>query len=364
MKITEIGQSQRQSWDRCPAYHYHSYHMGDRGWGIIKPTEPLAQLFGRAGHAGLQTWYSLLRTGNDPFESVEPALKTMQDFVADVRERVSDGDWQRLNDMEESGAASLCMVESFIDGYANHYGRADSQLKIEAVEWSFSLPASEFYGPKVLDYVSKLGYSVDDLPFIRGTVDLIIRTPDGLLIMDHKFERFVGGDLTIGLPFWVQPITYCRAVSQVFGCPVVGYMHNQIRKPSGLKPCKTKEGVESYDDFLTRIRAEYIEFPDYRTEYKSGGRPKKGYFIRSDLIPIPDAPTKFLLEMAIEDARRSAIYRPLPDPIGWREPPPTICRRHSSCQMYGEVCPYMPLCSFGYNPATFEMYVERDEPHK
>lgn len=364
MRINEIGQSQRQAWDRCPAYHYHAYMMGDRGWGITRPLEPLAQLFGRAGHLGLQTWYSMLRTGNDPIQSIEPSIAAMQGFIKETREKLSEGDWNALNDMEERGAVSLCMVESFMDGYASFYGEKDKALDIAALEWSFSLSPQQFYGEKVLDYVSKLGYRVDDLPFVRGTVDLAYRTKEGLIVMDHKFERFVGGDLTIGLPYWVQPITYCRAISQVMGEKVVGYQHNQIRKASGLKPRNTKDYTESYEEFLARIRAEYIEFPDYAAEYRSGGRAKKGYFIRSGILPIPDAPTRFLLEMAIEDARRVAIYRPLPDTVGWQEPPPTICRRHASCEMYGETCPYAMLCSYGYNPATFEGFVERSEPHK
>ena len=139
-------------------------------------------------------------------------------------------------------------------------------------------------------------------------------------------------------------------------------LHNQIRKPVGLKPRLNKDTqtYESMDDFLERLSKEYVSFPDYTLAYPDR---KKGYFFRSQLLrPVTDE--RFWDELACLDAEMVVIREELPAEVPMQPPPPVLHRRSpSACRKYGKPCKYEDLCKYGYTPLTLENYAERSDPH-
>lgn len=357
MKLMEIGVSQRETYQLCQRKWAISQLMGSKGWGLIPARASVAQDFGTIGHVGLQTWYANLMRRISPEDAVKPAKLAMDEFRRDLIKR-----WNvELGisaDETASAEAELSIVDSFIDGYSKFY-REDSLWEIVDIEKNFSIPGWDYYPKEAIDKYVPLGF---DLPNVRGTVDLIVRTDRGLIVIDHKFHKFIDTDLQEIMSFWKQPKVYCRAVELIYGEPVVGYIHNQIRKPNGLKPRLDKKTgtYESAEEFAQRLANEYLDFPSYFEEYPDR---KKGYFARSDLIEVDTADQRFLPEMLCLDVEMKIRAENVVSPTA--EPPPMIARSSpkNACNKFGETCPYMDLCKFGHSPATIGLFVERLEPH-
>jgi len=359
MRITELGTSQRDAWARCPALHYHQYMMGTRGWGITPYAEPLALLFGQTGHVGLETWYTSIRAGVDPLAAVAASVTAMREKVTAIQKQWAErGDGESAPTLIDGDEGDLIIAEAFMAGYANYF-KDDAKFRIVAVEWSFNIDAASFYEPAL--GLVKPPLPLSEMPPTRGTIDLVIETDKGFVLVDHKFHKSIVTDLETGSSFWPQAITYSRAVELTFG-PVAGFVYNQIRKPSGLKPKTIGGELESQDAFLERLRAEYILYPDYFERY-NGGR-KRGYFLRSPVLPVSTAPKRFLAECLYRDGLMCATYALLPDRVDFNAPPPTIPRNHAECSRWGRACPYVNLCTWGYNPATLREFAEREEAHK
>lgn len=366
MKLTEIGVSQREAYERCPVYWYHAYCLGDKGWGIEPTNEPVATLWGTICHAGLAEFYRGLSLGGDPLDLVKPAVEAMVK-IRDERLaafRQAFGQDYVPEDSEAKSDVRLC--DCFMKGYVRFH-LDDKLLNVIAVEKDFSLPTEAFYPSDLIEQVCKaVGVDPSMLPNPRGTIDLIYETASGARgVMDHKFNSYVDTDLDWGISHWKQPLVYSRAASILFDKPISEYTHNQIRKPSnGLKPRydKASDTYESPEEFRTRLAREYLDFPDYRYAYPDR---KKGYFYRSVISDPPFGDRRFLAELLFEDCLMARTAATLPDLPGFTEPPPWIPRRDArgGCKHYGKSCVYSKLCDFGYNPATKAFFVDRFEPH-
>jgi len=344
MKIAEIGTSQRTCWQLCRAKHYHAFVMGRGGSGIAPLAEPLAPLFGRCGHYALQVWYWHLANGAHPEEACGMASEAVRKFVQEQRAEMAKAFGGRPPSYIDGDGSELTLVESFLNGYASYYAD-DRHLDIISIEWSFTIPAEIFYDDP----------SARDLPSCRGTIDLVFDTPDGPVIMDHKFNQYLETDLTSRASFWPQAINYARAAEVSFG-KVAGFILNQIRKPTSLRPTNG----ESFDDFLSRIRSEYVSYPDYNGDYPR----KRGYFLRSGILPILEGgrARRYLEEQKHLDREIVEAYAGMEAPaVG--EPPPHIRRNWDACHRWGAHCEYLDLCEYGYNPATLAAFQEREEVH-
>lgn len=346
MKLTELGVSQRECYEICPALWYYQHILGTRHWGVVPRTTSLALDWGRIGHLALQAWYESLKAGATPEEATHQAKTAARSQVP-------------------SESNDLALVESFVDGYSSWYASDPNRWDILATEWGFCLPAQQFYGEEIAGSASG-AFSVDELPMTRGTVDLIVRDRQSgaYLVVDHKFHKTIDVQLDIKIDWWYQPQIYTRAFNLIWqpDGPVY-YLHNQIRKPAdGLKPKKQRDGqLESIDDFLERLRLEYITYPDFTEEYPNN---KKGYFHRSEPLAI-EAKPQLLLEMALLDAEMTSVANTIQPDKPWGPKPVWIRRRSSkiSCQKYGRICDYAPLCAYGISPATLEPFEERSEVH-
>ena len=355
----EIGVSQREAWSRCPRYWYWNQVAGNKGWGIVPAMEALPLSWGRLGHAGLAAWYAALR------EKVADPVQVGLDAIDAELARHLDGMSPEQLEQYVSEHNKLGLVRSFLRGYASWFGAGDSQWEVLAIEWEFCLPAEEFYPPAVVTVArAASSHILQELPAVRGTVDLLVRDPHrGLLVMDHKFNTSVQTDLETGLRWWPQPIVYCRAVELTWN-EAPHYVHNQVRKPApGLKPRKQDDGsYESAEEFQQRLNEEYLCYPDYSEKYTGN---KKGYFFRSEPLDAT-ASEEFLLEQARLDVEIASTRVQLPDAPGLQDPLPGLVPRRSprvACGLYGKKCPYSALCELGCSPATMEAFMERDEPH-
>ena len=360
MRLSELGVSQRESWERCLAYHYYSYLAGENGIGIVPVSYPYALLWGGIGHKGLAEWYSQLRVGTSPEDAVASAKQVLVDEKNTLMDKWKESE-KDLDEKELHVQKSFVLLDSFIDGYAKFY-EDDKKFNIVAVEWEFNIPAESFYPSEIIDSVTKL-YGVE-LPNVRGTVDFVAEGRDGVwVVMDHKFNSMIETDLEPCMTFWKQPTIYARAVHLLWGARDVVYVHNQIRKPSGnLAPRMEKGRQESADEFLERIRDDYLLYPDYLDDLYPRG--KKGYFYRASPLAISFDSKRFLAELACQDSEMVVSAGRLPERVGWKPPPPFLPRRHSACKKWGgKPCEYHMLCTFGHNPVTVSHYVEREEPH-
>lgn len=364
MKLVELGVTQRNDWERCPCYHYHAYMMGELRQGLVLGRDALPLIWGTIGHAGLSAWYNDLRFGS----SIDKATANAEQTMINLREAIV-GEWfdeqgVSRDHADDQDARALKLVSSFVKGYADYFS-ADANWDITVIEKEFSIPAGIFYPTEILEQTClDWGLEKEDFPNVRGTIDLCVQTEHGILVVDHKFLKYIVRDLEVGLAFWKQPNVYCRAAELLFG-NVRGYVHNQIRKPTGLKRRASLKTFESEEEFLTRLYDEYLSYPDYYETYPSN---KKGYFARSDPLSAFHNSEKFLTGLCNLDAEIITAYKRIPEPEEGQQlgpPPPHFTRRDPTvaCNKYGKVCDYINLCSFGYTPATMEIFIDRHEPH-
>lgn len=350
----EIGVTQRESFEQCPAYWYYAHVCGEHGWGIVPVTTRVALDWGKAGHAALQVLYGNLALGKPFSESIASA----QDAIRD-----------KLPPTFDENSSDLPGALGFVEGYASFYQDDGREWEVIATEWDFAIPATLFYPPAL--YAQVFPTNGNSTPHVvRGTVDLIARCRNEssehfgqLMVVDHKCKNRLDTTLEHRMTYWMQPRTYCRAVELTLNEPCRWYVHNQIRKPQGLRPkLATYRTVESAAEFIDRIRQEYLSYPDYTVDYPKG---KRGYFLRSVPLEVnPDEP-RWLLEMLYLDKRIYDARAALPAAPGYIEPPPW-CTRHSpsfACERWNQACTYSPLCSWGHSPATLADYIEREDPH-
>lgn len=347
MQLVELGVSQRESFERCPRHWYHSQMMGEDNRGLEPLRDSIPLMFGTLGHTGLRVVYEDIRNKQfDPEGTKDRATNA-------VRE-------QRAQMFPEEVPEGLTMVEAFVAGYLKFYEN-DSQFDVLAIEHEFSIIPEDFYPAEVIDRACKY-HGVDRLPSLRGTIDLVIDTPTGLIIVDHKFHKVMELDMVDMLGWWKQPKVYTRAAGIHWKRPVRGYIHNQVRKPTGLSPKKIKGVMESAEDFNHRLSQEYIEYPDYVTNYGA----KKGYFYRTDPLPASFNDPEWLEEMAFLDAKITRSAQDVPEGPTWGSAPASIPRVSPtvSCKKYGGWCEFMSLCCHGYTPATLDGFRERREHHR
>ena len=347
MKLVELGVSQRESFERCRRHWFHSQMMGNENRGIEPQSESLALMFGTLGHTGCRVIYEDIRNG------VFNPEHTRDRAISAVRE-------QRNQKYPNEVPEGLAMVEAFVEGYVRFY-KDDSEFDVLAIEQEFSIIPSDFYPPEIIDRACEY-HGVNQLPILRGTIDLVLDTPTGLIVMDHKFHKYLETDMVDMIGWWKQPKVYTRAAGVHWKRPVRGYIHNQIRKPFGLKPKKINGDMESAGQFMERISQEYVNYPDYAQNYGS----KKGYFFRSHPIPGEFNDPVWLNEMAFLDAQMVRTAADIPNEPNWGEAPPSVPRVSPTvaCKKYGGWCEFMPLCSHGYSPATLELYREKGEHHR
>jgi len=298
--------------------------------------------------------YGNLSVGKSFQESIQPA-------IAAVRES--------LPESFDENSSDLPGVMGFVEGYASFYQNDARDWEVLSTEWDFAIPADLFYPPALYSYVFPTN-STHPPYVLRGTVDLIVRCRNEsseqfgqLMVVDHKFKNRLDTSLEHRIPYWMQPRTYCRAVEISFNEPCRWYVHNQIRKPQGLRPrAVSYSTVESAAEFIERVREEYLAYPDYTVSYPKG---KRGYFLRSDPLEVdPDEP-RWLLEMLFLDKRICDARSRIPPAPGFAEPPPW-CTRYSpsfACERWNQPCVYSALCSWGHTPATLAEFVEREDPH-
>jgi ATP-dependent helicase/nuclease subunit A len=85
-------------------------------------------------------------------------------------------------------------------------------------EWPFTLgvPASE-----VNPSVERASVGGGEIVVVQGIIDLLVRTPEGLLVIDFKSDRVTEADLDERANVYRGQLElYARAAAQILGCPV------------------------------------------------------------------------------------------------------------------------------------------------
>lgn len=273
-----------QDWKDCREKFRRTWHLG---W--FSPPSP-ALLMGRAVHAGLAAHY----TGKD----AEAAIRA--DYAAE--------DTSRLGAVElEARAMDEGIAVAMVNGYIARYG--DEHFDDVRVEVPFECPIG------TIELDSGLRTSA-----LTGTIDLMARKGGRPLLIEHKTTSEITrlDDYFDQAAMSPQIHGYLLGAFHLTAEPVHDVLYNVLRKPSIRKTLK-----ETPAQFVERVRADYLERPDF-------------YFARR-LITISAAQLR-----AFATEWRAVAY----DIVNGR-----VYRNTGSCLKWNRRCEHLDDCLAGVEPS-------------
>lgn len=256
----------------------------------------------------------------------------------------SGGDWRKAH-------RKLCLqFDELFDEEKDALG--DLPTEIEQIMRSYFWHYRDDADWKVLEVELMIEVELPRIGLYRGRLDLLVETPYGLYVVDHKSHRalpdtdFRIRDAQSALYIWA-----CRKA----GYPVEGFVWNYIRyyAPRPVKfnlngALSKRQGETTYDAAYRSIRAQDRDPRDYRDlliplqkqRYVHGG-PQLSSFFRRSILEKDEDMLRQIVREAIHTGRRMNRY-----PFLRRN----VVERNSTW-MCGR-CSYRDLCSvelFGGN---------------
>lgn len=168
--------------------------------------------------------------GNDvPMEQVGKNIKeNYKGFIKDLRVDFTQA-------LLESYDKRLAMVQGMVAGYDAHYGK--DEWHVIQCEEEFCIP---FEGT-----------------FIRGKKDKKVLQKNKVKLVEHKTSSTIAKSYVSKLPMDQQTLTYSWADWKATGEMVAGIIYDVTKKPS-----IRQQKDESREEFLNRLRDEYITKPE------------------------------------------------------------------------------------------------------
>ena len=196
----------KQAWNRCKFKHWVHYELRKR-----KPRNNVDFIFGESIHDALRLYYSTNRT--EPFESVLKQFKLRM---------ITESDDMVLNNEIEVWTKSGATI---LDRYYSQTKDAET-FKVIQTEHSFFLCTTQ-EGRILCDSrdIPKETFTV-----LAGKIDLIIDTPDGIYLVDHKTTRQKYDDFMNQFAIDEQLLDYSIWGRWKYGDRFKGVMVNGINK--------------------------------------------------------------------------------------------------------------------------------------
>lgn len=262
-------------------------------------------------------WY------DNPKTKLKDGLDVVNQTIRDARKESLD-----IGALEKIELAHG-MVEGILTAYFERYIPQDRKTwDVIAVEKTFSFP-------------------LKDMPWTaEGKLDLLVRekvgkkkgTKGAELLVEHKTTSVLSEDYVGRLPLDEQIHQYWwgAKLGLDFKFNPSAIIYNVVQK-SRLR----QKGTESFEEFILRVKAEYLADP---TKYFWRGRMVLPTWSRTEYLSETSG-----IAMHIDEARAH----------GGRE---WFYRNTNHCFQFGE-CPFVPLCT-SENPNTvISLYEVKSSPH-
>jgi ATP-dependent helicase/nuclease subunit A len=99
-------------------------------------------------------------------------------------------------------------------------------------EWSFTYAAS------AADLYPDLKNCKDEKIIIQGIVDMLVKTPDGLVVIDFKTDRIDSSKLQQRSEHYAPQLKwYCKAAGEILGVKVIGGYLYFLSAAEAVKIC-------------------------------------------------------------------------------------------------------------------------------
>lgn len=267
-------------------------------------------LVGSSFHSGVEAFYD----GRPPEDFVPEIIKAMREKVSKAV-FLTPEDEQKLM-MQES------IVTGMLRGYAHTYASDLKRWKIAHTEHEFQIPIIE----------NRMSYV--------GQIDLVIRQKDGRLwIVEHKTAGRIDRNYVERLALDTQVTGYAIGARHSMNEPIAGIIYNVAKKPQ-IRQRKD----ESPEQFATRVENDYLARPEF-------------YFYREELLRDVSATVEYKKEVAeIAADLEQVITRTKNE--GAQRALPQYYRNTDACTAKGP-CPYLPICTRGWNEDTQRLYKVR-----
>lgn len=173
--------------------------------------------YGLAVHETLEYVFNLIKDNSFPDDNLSALKESVIDlYYNQLEEREVPFDSEE--EKEEWIQAGLDMIDSLLNKETD-FDKLITESEILGVELPFELPI-EIEPTKMTDKNGEI--KVYDKVWVIGFIDLVLRTPEGIIVVDHKSggKKFDKAKLRENLQF---PI-YALAIKQLFGeYPVKAY---------------------------------------------------------------------------------------------------------------------------------------------
>lgn len=316
-----ITNSELTAFRRCALEHHYGYELGVRPLGA----DPESLRFGSLFHVGLEAWWLAYQ---HPGEQLTAALEAMRPHALD------DYDFAR--------------AECLMRGYDARWAGAED-IEVIAVEQQFTTELrNPLTGAKSRTY--QLAGKLDALVLNRG---------DGrVYVVEHKTSS---EDIGPGSQYWerlridAQISTYF-AGARALGHEPAGCLYDVIAKSRHAPLKATPEESRKYtkDGRLyanQRDRDESAEEYGVRLAEVICAEPDR-YYRRGFVVRLPDEEREAAYDAwqtarLMREARAAGIYP----------------RNVSSCERYGRMCGYFPVCTHAASLDDATMYQRVDNIH-
>jgi RecB family exonuclease len=298
----------------------------------LRPRERAEALsFGSVIHTSIELWY---RSQNSEFR--------LQDVLA----YIDDAFENRV--VDENLLAQWHLATAMMRGYADRYAHED--FEIVEVEKEF---VGEIRNPDT-------GRQSQTFR-IAGKVDAIVRSHDGMYLLEHKTASTIDGNYLDKLWTDTQIALYCHYLREL-GYPIVGVIYNVLLK-SRLKQGRG-ETEQEYE----------IRKAELAAKNKSGKStairkvPETGAEFQARLAEWYSRPESFHREFIyLSEDRLSLLQEEV-----WEITQQYLDAKRrgkwllntSNCFSYQRPCEYLAYCQSGFNPNVADNLYEIASPHE
>ena len=302
-KLT-VSHSLTKDWKGCRRKFFWNY------LARLRPKKLHIPFFvGGFFHKGLEAFYN----GQHP-EDFIPALVLKMEAEAKKAVFITPEE-------EEDLLIQSAIVEGMLGAYAIHYAKDRKRWKIIDVEFRFEVPIT------------------DGISYV-GSLDMLIEEDGKYWIVENKTAGRLDKNYVDRLPLDTQITGYAIGARWAKKVPIAGVIYNVAKKPQ----LRIKVN-ESNEQFASRLKADYTSRPEF-------------YFYREQLFRNTAAVNEYKAEIAELAADINDKLDILKE-VGPVKALPHFYRNTDQCTIRG-ACPYLAICTKGWNPQVASWYEVRD----
>lgn len=314
----------------CPRKYKHRYvdHLQPR-------ERPESLAFGHVIHEALEEWYSK-----------PPSVGALDHRLLGVLDLIDSRFPERHGYPRQKHL--WCLARAMMEGYASQYPAED--FEVVEVEKEFQC---EIRNPDT-------GRRSQTFT-IAGKVDGIVRTYDGIYLLEHKTASTITSSYLDRLWTDTQIALYCFYLREL-GYPIIGVIYNVLLK-SRLK----QHTGETLGEFESRRAVLAAKNKTGRSTAKRQ-EPESDESFRGRLVDWYCKPDAFFRDRYYLSDERLAM---LQDEV-WEITQQYLDAKRrgkfllntSNCFAYERACSYLPYCQSGFNPIVRDNLFESVPPHE